>query len=150
MQHERRVTHLFQFVSSFMRLKLPLHLLFCNAGQMLSPFWYQTLATNGCERQFAANHLGHFHLVNRLLLTMEACSSSKRALGILARRSSCHNLSPNLPPPRCSQAASSNFSRPRHHLINPSEHALQPKRRAESSPPPLSHTGARWLTRARQ
>ena len=65
-----------QFVASFLRLQLPLHLLFCNAGQMLSPFCYHTLAANGYEQQFAANHLGHFHLVNRLLSVMLASSSS--------------------------------------------------------------------------
>ena len=60
-----------------MRLKLPLHLLFCNAGQMLSPFKYHALASNGHEKQFASNHLGHFHLVNRLLSVMHASSSRK-------------------------------------------------------------------------
>jgi NAD(P)-dependent dehydrogenase (short-subunit alcohol dehydrogenase family) len=43
---------------------------------MLSPFCYHTLAANGYEQQFAANHLGHFHLVNRLLSVMLASSSS--------------------------------------------------------------------------
>lgn len=71
------VTSAFQFVASFMRLKLPLHLLFCNAGQMLSPFKYHALASNGHEKQFASNHLGHFHLVNWLLSVMDASSSRK-------------------------------------------------------------------------
>jgi NAD(P)-dependent dehydrogenase (short-subunit alcohol dehydrogenase family) len=63
-----------QFVKAFERLKLPLHLLFCNAGQMLSPFRYHTTAS-GYEQQFSANHLGHFHLVNQLLEHMKSCSS---------------------------------------------------------------------------
>jgi hypothetical protein len=42
---------------------------------MLSPFSYHILAASGHELQFAANHLGHFHLVNRLLTAMIACSS---------------------------------------------------------------------------
>jgi hypothetical protein len=37
-----------QFVASFMRLKLPLHLLFCNAGQMLSPFSYDSQHFHHC------------------------------------------------------------------------------------------------------
>jgi hypothetical protein len=46
---------------------------------MLSPFSYHILAASGHEQQFAANHLGHFHLVNRLLTAMIKCSSGARA-----------------------------------------------------------------------
>lgn len=79
-----------EFVASFIRLKLPLHLLFCNAGQMLSPFRYHTLASNGYEKQFASNHLGHFHLVNRLLGLMEACSSPAAPCRIISTASLAH------------------------------------------------------------
>lgn len=88
-----RVTRFFQFVASFMKLNLPLHLLFCNAGQMLSPFRYHALSGCGFEKQFASNHLGHFHLVHRLLGVMQGCSTSKRA--------ACWLPTPlPLPPPR--------------------------------------------------
>ncbi len=96
-----------QFVASFMRLKLPLHLLFCNAGQMLSPFSYNSLAANGHETQFASNHLGHFHLVNRLLGVMEASSSSKRARGTCCCSDTLtpHKFAPNVAIPQCFKAA---------------------------------------------
>ena len=83
-RHE--LTRFFQFVASFMKLNLPLHLLFCNAGQMLSPFRYHALSGSGFEKQFAANHLGHFHLVNRLLGVMEGSSSGNRAFDLHALR----------------------------------------------------------------
>merc|ERR1712137_927494 len=47
------------FVESFNKLNLPLHVLVNNAGIMAIP--YQETA-NGYEMQFGVNHLGHFHL----------------------------------------------------------------------------------------
>jgi len=71
---------------------------FCNALSR-----YNSLAPSGYEKQFVANHLGHFHLVNRLLGVMDACSSSKRARHLLLQSLTPRNFTPNVTIPHCFQ-----------------------------------------------
>jgi NAD(P)-dependent dehydrogenase (short-subunit alcohol dehydrogenase family) len=51
------------FARSFIDSGRPLHILVNSAGIMASPL---TRDARGYESQFSANHLGHFHLTNRL------------------------------------------------------------------------------------
>jgi NAD(P)-dependent dehydrogenase (short-subunit alcohol dehydrogenase family) len=53
-----------EFAHEFDALKLPLHILICNAGIMATPF---SQTPEGHELQFGTNHLGHF-LLTKLLL----------------------------------------------------------------------------------
>ncbi|WP_199509220.1 SDR family NAD(P)-dependent oxidoreductase [Nucisporomicrobium flavum] len=52
----------------------PLHLLVGNAGVMATPL---TRTPQGWELQFATNHLGHFHLANRLLPALRAAGGAR-------------------------------------------------------------------------
>ncbi|XP_076887503.1 short-chain dehydrogenase TIC 32, chloroplastic-like [Bidens hawaiensis] len=56
------------FANEYISMGLPLNILICNAGVMMSPF---SLSKDGIESQFATNYLGHFHLTNLLLDTMK-------------------------------------------------------------------------------
>ncbi|KAG0364844.1 hypothetical protein BC939DRAFT_418123 [Gamsiella multidivaricata] len=49
---------------SFLERGLPLHILICNSGIMVSPF---ELSADGIETQFAVNHMGHFVFTTTLL-----------------------------------------------------------------------------------
>ena len=51
------------FAEAFIRRGLPLHILILNAGVYGGPF---TLTSDGVERHFAINHLGHFYLTKLL------------------------------------------------------------------------------------
>jgi len=53
-----------EFAHEFDALKLPLHILICNAGIMATPF---SQTPEGHELQFGTNHVGHF-LLTKLLL----------------------------------------------------------------------------------
>ncbi|CAL0321343.1 unnamed protein product [Lupinus luteus] len=67
------------FVDNFIALDLPLNILINNAGVMFCPF---QLSEDGIEKQFATNHLGHFHLTNLLLDKMK---QTAKATGIEGR-----------------------------------------------------------------
>ncbi|XP_076887502.1 short-chain dehydrogenase TIC 32, chloroplastic-like [Bidens hawaiensis] len=56
------------FANEYISKGLPLNILLCNAGVMMSPY---ALSKDGIESQFATNYLGNFHLVNLLLDTMK-------------------------------------------------------------------------------
>ncbi|MBL8202124.1 MAG: SDR family oxidoreductase [Chromatiales bacterium] len=69
------------------QLGVPLDMLICNAGIMAPP----TLQlVRGLEKQFVANHLGHFLLVNRLLDAVRAAPAGR----IVMVSSSAHKWAP--------------------------------------------------------
>lgn len=65
----------------------PLHMLVLNAGIMAPP---ESRTPEGCELQFATNHLGHFALAVALHYTLAAAGGAR----IVAVSSSAHQLSP--------------------------------------------------------
>lgn len=69
------------------QLGLPLDLLICNAGIMAPP---NLELVRGLERQFVANHLGHFLLVQRLLDAVRAAPAGR----IVMLSSSAHKWAP--------------------------------------------------------
>jgi len=66
-----------QFVSSFLRLQLPLHLLFCNAGQMLSPFRYANALF--LHQQTAINCNKLQQICNKLQQNVTSCAGTTRS-----------------------------------------------------------------------
>lgn len=51
------------FAAAYLAKNIPLHLLICNAGVMMTP-WGKT--RDGFETQFGTNHVGHFLLTSLL------------------------------------------------------------------------------------
>ncbi|KAF8922789.1 hypothetical protein BGZ58_003781 [Dissophora ornata] len=49
---------------NFLSKNLPLHILVCNSGIMMTPF---KLSADGVEQQFAVNHIGHFIFATALV-----------------------------------------------------------------------------------
>eukprot|EP00731_Ephydatia_muelleri_P025989 Em0018g89a len=68
------------FAEAFIRRGLPLHILILNAGVYGGPF---TLTSDGVERHFAINHLGHFYLTKLLFEGTEKLSACKDSCGIV-------------------------------------------------------------------
>ncbi|CAF1134021.1 unnamed protein product [Didymodactylos carnosus] len=62
------------FANEYIKRKLPLHILICNAGIMATPY-QKTI--DGYESQFAVNHLSHFLLTILLLPVLKASKPSK-------------------------------------------------------------------------
>lgn len=66
---------------------VPLDMLICNAGIMAPP---KLELVRGLEKQFVANHLGHFLLVSRLLDTVRAAPAGR----VVMVSSSAHRWAP--------------------------------------------------------
>lgn len=62
------------FANDVLRRQLALRFLVCNAGIFAAPF---ALTHDGYESHFGVNHLGHFHLIRRLLPALEANAPSR-------------------------------------------------------------------------
>lgn len=69
------------------QLGVPLDMLICNAGIMAPP---RLELVRGLEKQFVANHLGHFLLVNRLLDAVRAAPAGR----VVMISSSAHKWAP--------------------------------------------------------
>ena len=69
------------------QLAVPLDMLICNAGIMAPP---NLELVRGLERQFVANHLGHFLLVQRLLEAVRAAPAGR----VVMVSSSAHKWAP--------------------------------------------------------
>ena len=69
------------------QLGVPLDVLICNAGIMAPP---KLELVRGLEKQFVANHLGHFLLVSRLLDTVRAAPAGR----VVMVSSSAHKWAP--------------------------------------------------------
>ena len=69
------------------QLGVPLDMLICNAGIMAPP---NLELVRGLERQFVANHLGHFLLVQRLLEAVRAAPAGR----VVMVSSSAHKWAP--------------------------------------------------------
>ena len=69
------------------QLGVPLDMLICNAGIMAPP---RLELVRGLEKQFVANHLGHFLLVCRLLDTVRAAPAGR----VVMLSSSAHKWAP--------------------------------------------------------
>ncbi|KAI1314549.1 hypothetical protein EDD11_002024 [Mortierella claussenii] len=59
---------------TFLAKGLPLHILICNSGIMMTPF---ELSADGIETQFAVNHMGHFVFTLGLLDRIKESQSSR-------------------------------------------------------------------------
>ncbi|KAG0325228.1 hypothetical protein BGZ99_000943 [Dissophora globulifera] len=59
---------------SFLAKNLPLHILVCNSGIMMTPF---ELSADGIETQFAVNHMGHFVFTTELLPKIKESQPSR-------------------------------------------------------------------------
>ncbi|KAF9349197.1 hypothetical protein BGX26_012453 [Mortierella sp. AD094] len=70
---------------NFLVKDLPLHLLICNSGIMMTPF---ELSADGIETQFAVNHMGHFVFTMALLDRIKESQPSR----IVILSSSGHEL----------------------------------------------------------
>lgn len=78
-----------KFADAFLARPNPkLHGLILNAGVMATPF---SLTKDGIEMQFGTNHVGHFHLTQRLLGVVEASAPSR----IVCLTSSAHRMAPS-------------------------------------------------------
>lgn len=62
------------FAGRFLAHGLPLHILVHSAGIMACPF---ALDSRGFEAQFATNHLGHFHLAERLMPALRKADGAR-------------------------------------------------------------------------
>ncbi|KAI5067006.1 hypothetical protein GOP47_0017534 [Adiantum capillus-veneris] len=80
-----------KFASEFQALNLPLNILINNAGVMACPF---ELSTDGIEKQFATNHIGHFLLTELVLDNMKRTAQESGIEGrIVIVSSDAHFLS---------------------------------------------------------
>jgi len=73
--------------SALLARDIPIHLLICNAGVMACPLAF---SEDRVELQFATNHLGHFHLVNRLLPAVERAASADFVPRVVVTSSLAH------------------------------------------------------------
>lgn len=80
-----------QYCDAFLQLNLPLNGLICNAGMIPSSF---ELSPDGLESGFAANHLGHFVMCQKLLpLLAQSSQPDKKDLSrVVILSSSLHKL----------------------------------------------------------
>ncbi|XP_044091325.1 dehydrogenase/reductase SDR family member on chromosome X isoform X2 [Neovison vison] len=78
-----------QFVQTFKKKKIPLHVLVNNAGVMMVP---QRRTRDGFEEHFGLNYLGHFLLTNLLLDTMKESGSPGRCARVLTVSSATHYI----------------------------------------------------------
>jgi NAD(P)-dependent dehydrogenase (short-subunit alcohol dehydrogenase family) len=62
------------FAAAFLKLQLPLHYLFNNAGIMMCPY---AKGVDGFESQFQTNHLSHFLLTTLLLPVLQASAPAR-------------------------------------------------------------------------
>jgi NAD(P)-dependent dehydrogenase (short-subunit alcohol dehydrogenase family) len=62
------------FAEKFIATGKPLHILINNAAVMASPLSYDAL---GNESQFSTNHLGHFHLTNKLWPALQKANGTR-------------------------------------------------------------------------
>ncbi|KAF9429864.1 hypothetical protein BGZ76_001084 [Entomortierella beljakovae] len=76
-----------QAAKEFLAKNLPLHILICNAGIMLTPY---ELSANGIENQFAVNHMGHFVFTLELLDRIKESQPAK----IVMLSSNAHEPAP--------------------------------------------------------
>ncbi|KAF8977588.1 hypothetical protein BGZ46_007259 [Entomortierella lignicola] len=63
-----------QSAKDFLARGLPLHILICNAGVMMTPY---QLSADGIENQFAVNHMGHFIFTTTLLERIKESQPSR-------------------------------------------------------------------------
>ncbi|KAI8597323.1 hypothetical protein EDD21DRAFT_385749 [Dissophora ornata] len=59
---------------NFLGKNLPLHILVCNSGIMMTPF---NLSADGIEQQFAVNHIGHFIFATALVDKLKESQPSR-------------------------------------------------------------------------
>ncbi|XP_059013905.1 dehydrogenase/reductase SDR family member on chromosome X isoform X1 [Mustela lutreola] len=78
-----------QFVQTFKKKKIPLHVLVNNAGVMMVP---QRRTRDGFEEHFGLNYLGHFLLTNLLLDTMKESGSPGCCARVLTVSSATHYI----------------------------------------------------------
>ncbi|KAF9110263.1 hypothetical protein BGX27_006581 [Mortierella sp. AM989] len=76
-----------QAAKNFLSKGLPLHILVCNAGIMLTPFG---LSADGIENQFAVNHMGHFVFT----MTLLNCVKESQPSRIVILSSNAHEATP--------------------------------------------------------
>lgn len=78
------------FAQEFLATGRPLHLLINNAGIMATPL---ARDDRGYESQFAANHLGHFHLTARLLPALRQAGTTANNARVISVSSRGHHFS---------------------------------------------------------
>ncbi|CAF1386490.1 unnamed protein product [Didymodactylos carnosus] len=72
--HQDSLQSVRKFADQFLKRKLPLNILICNAGIMACPY---EKTEDGYESQFAVNHLSHFLLTMLLLPALQAGKPSR-------------------------------------------------------------------------
>lgn len=75
------------FVQNFLAKKIPLHILFNNAGLLSRTL---VLDSRGIERHFAVNHLGHFQLTLGLLPALRAAKGAR----VVSTSAAAHRATP--------------------------------------------------------
>lgn len=81
-----------RFAQTFVAMAQPLHMLVLSAGVMASPL---VRDARGFEQQFAANHLGHFHLTQLLWPTLlRAADFGAQAARVVSVSSRGHSIAP--------------------------------------------------------
>ncbi|XP_054440994.1 dehydrogenase/reductase SDR family member on chromosome X [Pteronotus mesoamericanus] len=78
-----------EFVHTFKKKKLPLHVLVNNAGVMMVP---QRKTVDGFEEHFGLNYLGHFLLTNLLLDTLKESGRPGRSARVVSLSSATHYI----------------------------------------------------------
>jgi NAD(P)-dependent dehydrogenase (short-subunit alcohol dehydrogenase family) len=82
-----------QFVTDFLRINLPLHVLIANAGGV-----FYSEDKEGLDPIFTTNHLGHHSLITKLLPIMKTSGTESDPARIVFVSSDAHNQVSNLTP----------------------------------------------------
>lgn len=82
------------FVTEFLKLNLPLHILICNAGIMAPLKWYPSV--QGYESMFSTNNLGHFLMVELLTPKIEETAKTATECRIVILSSGAGQMCSNI------------------------------------------------------